>query len=45
MEGCYILFDHRQEPELLVETVTIGDVAVRSYIIPIVQDRPLDKGV
>ena len=41
-EGYYIVFDHRQEPELRVETETIDDVTVRSYVIPVVQERPSD---
>ena len=42
-EGYYIVFDHRQDPEQRVETETINDVKVRSYIIPIVQERPSDS--
>ena len=41
-EGYYIVFDHRQEPEPRVETETIDDVTVRSYVIPVVQERPSD---
>ena len=39
-QGYYIVFDHRQEPEPRVETETIDDVTVRSYVIPVVQERP-----
>ena len=42
-EGYYIVFDHRQEPELHVETETIDDVTVRSYVIPVIQERPSDE--
>ena len=41
-EGYYIVFDHRQEPELRVETETIDDVTIRSYVIPVIQERPPD---
>ncbi|MCY4553417.1 MAG: ATP-binding protein [Candidatus Poribacteria bacterium] len=40
--GYYIVFDHRQEPVSRVETETIDDVTVRSYVIPVVQERPSD---
>ena len=42
-EGYYIVFDHRQDPEPRVETETIDDVTVRSYVIPVVQERPSDE--
>ena len=42
-EGYYIVFDHRQEPEPRVETETIDDVTVRSYVIPVVQERPSEN--
>ena len=44
-EGYYIVFDHRQDPEPRVETETIDDVTVRSYVIPVVQERPSDEGI
>ena len=44
-EGYYIVFDHRQEPEPRVETESIDDVTVRSYVIPVVQKPPSDEGV
>ncbi len=44
-EGHYVVFDHRQDPEQRVETETIDDVTVRSYVIPVVQERPSDEGV
>ena len=39
-EGYYIVFDHRQDPEPRVEIETIDEVTVRSYVIPVVQERP-----
>ena len=40
-EGYDIVFDHRQNPEPRVETETIeGNVTIRSYVIPVVQERP-----
>ena len=42
-EGYYVVFDHRQDPEPRVETETIDDVTVRSYVIPVLQERPSDE--
>lgn len=42
-EGYYIVFDHRQDPEPRVESETIDDVTVRSYVISVVQERPSDE--
>ena len=39
-EGYYVVFDHRQDPEPRVETETIDDVTIRSYVIPVVQEQP-----
>ena len=40
-QGYYIVFDHRQNPEPRVETETLeGNVTIRSYVIPVVQERP-----
>ena len=39
-EGYYIVFDHRAEPEPRVETETIDDLTIRSYVIPVVQEIP-----
>ena len=39
-EGYYIVFDHRTEPEPRVETETIDGLAIRSYVIPVVQEIP-----
>ena len=42
-EGYYVVFDHRHAPEPRVETETIDDVTVRSYVIPVLQERPSDE--
>ena len=42
-EGYYVVFDHRQDPEPRVEAETIDAVTVRSYVIPVVQERPSDE--
>ena len=39
-EGYYVVFDHRDNPEPHVETETVNGVQIRSYVIPIVQERP-----
>ena len=39
-EGYYVVFDHRAEPEPLVETETIDGLTIRSYVIPVVQEAP-----
>ncbi len=38
--GYYIVFDHRQTPEPRVEAETLNGLALRSYVIPVVQERP-----
>ena len=43
IKGYYVVFDHRQDPEQRVETETIDGVTVRSYVIPVVQERPSDE--
>ncbi len=40
LEGYYVVFDHRENPEPQVETKTVNGVTIRSYVIPIVQERP-----
>ena len=40
LEGYYVVFDHRENPEPQVETETVNGVTIRSYVIPIVQERP-----
>ena len=44
-DGYYIVFDHRQTPEPRVETETIDNVTIRSYVIPVVQEPPSGEGV
>ena len=39
-EGYYVVFDHRKNPEPRVETQTLQDLTIRSYVIPVVQERP-----
>ena len=39
-EGYYVVFDHRQQPASRVETETIDGVKIRSYVIPVMQERP-----
>ena len=39
-EGYYVVFDHRQKPEPRVESQKIEGVPLRSYVIPVVQERP-----
>ncbi len=39
-EGYYVVFDHRKNPEPRVETETLEDLTIRSYVIPVVQERP-----
>ena len=41
-EGYYLVFDYRQRPEPRVETEAIDGRTLRSYVIPIVQQRPSD---
>ena len=39
-EGYYVVFDHREVPEVRTETETIDGLTIRSYVIPVVQERP-----
>ena len=39
-EGSYVVFDHREAPEPRTETETINGLTIRSYVIPVVQERP-----
>ncbi|MYA71701.1 hypothetical protein F4009_11890 [Candidatus Poribacteria bacterium] len=39
-QGYYVVFDHRRSPELRVETEELDGVAVRSYVIPVMQEQP-----
>ncbi len=40
IEGYYVVFDHRETPTSLTETETADDITIRSYVIPVVQERP-----
>ena len=39
-EGYYVVFDHREAPEPRTETEIINGLTIRSYVIPVVQERP-----
>ena len=39
-EGYYVVFDHREAPEPRTETEKINGMTIRSYVIPVVQERP-----
>ena len=39
-EGYYVVFDHRATPEPRVETDTLEDLTIRSYVIPVLQTHP-----
>ncbi|MXV78741.1 hypothetical protein F4083_06985 [Candidatus Poribacteria bacterium] len=39
-EGFYVVFDHREVPEPRTETEMIDGLTIRSYVIPVVQERP-----
>lgn len=39
-EGYYVVFDHREIPEPRTETETIDGLTIRSYVIPVVKERP-----
>ena len=39
-EGYYVVFDHRERPKPRAETETIDGRTIRSYVIPVVQERP-----
>ena len=40
--GYYVVFDHRSTPEPRVETETLEGLTIRSYVIPVIQERPSD---
>ena len=40
VEGYYVVFDHRREPEPRIETETVDGITIRSYVIPVVQEQP-----
>ena len=39
-EGYYVVFDHRKNPASRIETETLDDFTIRSYVIPVVQEPP-----
>ncbi len=39
-DGYYVVFDHRETPEPRTETEMINELMIRSYVIPVVQERP-----
>ncbi len=39
-DGYYVVFDHRQTPDPRIETETLDGVAIRSYVIPVIQEPP-----
>ena len=39
-EGYYVVFDHRKNPEPQVEMQTLQELTIRSYVIPVLQERP-----
>ena len=39
-EGYYVVFDYRENPERRVETDTVDDCTIRSYVIPVPQALP-----
>ena len=42
-EGYYVVFDHRDTPESPMETETIDGLTIRSYVIPVIQERPSNE--
>ena len=39
-EGYYVVFDHRNNPEPRSETEDLEGFKIRSYVIPVMQERP-----
>ncbi|RKU16976.1 hypothetical protein C6503_11385 [Candidatus Poribacteria bacterium] len=42
-DGYYVVFDHREVPKPRTETETINGLTIRSYVIPVVQERPSNE--
>ena len=40
VEGYYVVFDHRKNPEPRMETEILDGFTIRSYVIPVVQEVP-----
>lgn len=43
-EGYYVVFDHRAKPQPRVKTETLEGLTIRSYVIPVMQERPSASG-
>ena len=41
-EGYYVVFDHRKTPEPRAETEILDGLTIRSYVVPVMQERPSD---
>lgn len=39
-EGYCVGFDHRKNPDSRVETETPDGLTIRSYVLPVMQERP-----
>ena len=44
-EGYYVVFDHRTNPETFTETEEIEDFKIRSYVIPVTQERHFESQI
>lgn len=40
VEGYYVVFDHRNNPEPILETARVDNYIIRSYVIPVIQKQP-----
>ncbi len=40
IEGYYIVFDYRENPNPQTETATVDGLAIQCYVIPVLQQRP-----
>ena len=40
VQGYYVVFDHHEAPKSRTETETIDGLTIRSYVIPVMQERP-----
>ena len=45
VEGYYVVFDHRVNPEPRSETAELEGFKIRSYVIPVMQERPSVEGL
>lgn len=43
VEGYYVVSDHHQHPEPRAETERVEGVPIRSYVIPVMQEKPIRK--